>query len=91
MFFKSSKKRKYYCRKLVSFKDSNGNLKTISTNFCQHYTRKEAVIQSIFDEKELMRDSDANNIHRINDLAIEYDNFIGNDTFEHIRLEYIAS
>ena len=91
MFFKSSKKRKYYCRKLVSFKDSNGNLKTITTNFCQHYTRKEAVIQSIFDEKELMKDSDANNIHRINDISIEYDNFIGNDTFEHIRLEYIAS
>ena len=91
MFFKASKKRKYYCRKLVSFKDSNGNLKTITTNFCQHYTRKEAVIQSIFDEKELMKDSDVNNIHRINDISIEYDNFIGNDTFEHIRLEYIAS
>ena len=91
MLFKASKRRKYFCRKLVSFKDSNGNLKTITTNFCQHYTRKEAVIQSIFDEKVLMKDSDANNIHRINDLSLEYDNFIGNDTFEHIRVEYIAS
>lgn len=91
MFFKASKKRKYSCRRLVSVKDSNGKPKTIITYYSQHYTRKEAVIQSIFDEQVLMKDSDANNIHRINDLALEYDNFIGNDTFEHIRVEYIAS
>lgn len=91
MFFKASKKRKFSCRKLVTFKDGNGNLKTITTNFCQHYTRKEAVIQSIFDEKALMKDSDANNIRRISDLALEYDNFVNNEASEHIRVEYISS
>ncbi len=91
MFFKASKRRKFSCRKLVTFKDSNGNLKTITTNFCQHYTRKEAVIQSIFDEKALMKDSDANNIRRVSDLAVEYDNFVDNESSEHVRVEYISS
>ena len=91
MFFKASKRRKFSCRKLVTFKDSNGNLKTITTNFYQHYTRKEAVIQSIFDEKALMKDSDANNIRRVSDLAVEYDNFVNNEESEHVRVEYISS
>lgn len=91
MFFKATKRRKFSCRKLVTFKDKDGNLKTITTNFCQHYTRKEAVIQSIFDEKALMKDSDANNIRRVSDLAVEYDNFVNNEASEHIRVEYISS
>lgn len=91
MFFKAIGKRKYVCKKTTVFEDAEGKLKSYSVHFHQHYTKKEAAAQSEFDEIFVKKDGDTNNIHRINDLTFEYDDFDNDHHAQHIRIEYVVS
>ena len=91
MFFARTRKRRYTCRKSVTFEDQNGNMKTIVSNFHHYYTKREAAAQSMFDESDVKRDGSSNNIHRINDLSFEYDNYEDDENHEHVLMEYIIA